>query len=92
MSNRTRIPKTILNKYLIIRWAFKLAEHHLQFENDILKTQSNFKRHTHVPLKMIWLLKLPCDQNSILINHKLNGNFKSHLIFRGTQEEHGYDT
>jgi hypothetical protein len=33
---------------------------------------------------MMWLLKSPCDQNSILINHKLNDDFKSHLIFRGT--------
>jgi hypothetical protein len=39
---------------------------------------------------MMWLLK-SCDQNSILINHKLNGDFKSHLIFRGTQEGHEYD-
>jgi hypothetical protein len=44
-----------------------------------------------VPLKITWLLKLPFDQNSILINHKPNGDFKSHLIFRGTQEGHGYD-
>jgi hypothetical protein len=44
-----------------------------------------------VSLKMMWLLKSSCDQNLILINYKLNGDFKSHLIFRRTQEEHGYD-
>jgi hypothetical protein len=30
---------------------------------------------------MIWLLKLLFDQNSIIINHKFNGDFNSHIIF-----------
>jgi hypothetical protein len=33
------------------------------------------------------LLKSSFDQNSIIINHKLNSDFISHLIFLGTQEE-----
>jgi hypothetical protein len=32
------------------------------------------------------LLKLTFDQNLIIINHKSNGDFKRHIIFRGTQE------
>jgi hypothetical protein len=32
-----------------------------------------------VPLKLMWLLKSPLDQNPILIYHKFNGNFKSHI-------------
>ena len=28
------------------------------------------------------------DQNSIMIDHKLNDDFRSHIIFRVTQEEH----
>jgi hypothetical protein len=35
---------------------------------------------------MSWLLKSLFDQNSIMINHKLNGDFKSHIIIGGTQE------
>jgi hypothetical protein len=46
---------------------------------------------SYVPLKIMWLLKLQYDQNSISINNKSNNDFKSHLIFKGTQEEHGYD-
>jgi hypothetical protein len=33
----------------------------------------------------MWLLKLPFDQNLIMIYQKSNGDFKSHIIFRGTQ-------
>jgi hypothetical protein len=40
---------------------------------------------------MMWLLKSLFDQNSIMINHKSNNNFKSHIIIRGTQEEYVYD-
>jgi hypothetical protein len=36
--------------------------------------------------KMRWLLKSSFDQNSIVINHKFNGNFKRHIIIRGTLE------
>ena len=34
---------------------------------------------------MIWLLKLQFDQNSIIINHKSNADFNSHIIFSKTQ-------
>ena len=34
----------------------------------------------------MWLLKLPFDQNLIIINYKSNGDFKSHIIFKGTQD------
>jgi hypothetical protein len=36
------------------------------------------------PSKNELLLKLQFDQNSIVINHKLDGNFKSHIIIRRT--------
>jgi hypothetical protein len=38
---------------------------------------------------MRWVLKSPFDQNSIMINHNSNGDFKHHLVFGGrrvTQE------
>jgi uncharacterized protein (DUF1919 family) len=35
---------------------------------------------------IIWLLKLPFDQNSIIINHKPNSNFNSYVIFLWTQK------
>jgi hypothetical protein len=43
-------------------------------------------RHFCVPLKMRWLLKSSFDQNSILIDHKFNDDFKSYFIFLGTQD------
>ena len=33
-------------------------------------------------------LKLLFDQNSIIINYKLNDNFNSHIIFGETQKGH----
>jgi len=33
----------------------------------------------------MWLLKSPLDQNSIMIYHKFNGNFKSHIKFERTK-------
>jgi hypothetical protein len=33
------------------------------------------------PIRMMYLLKLPFDQNIIMINHKSNSNFNSHIIF-----------
>lgn len=41
--------------------------------------------------KLIWLLKLPLDQKSIMIYHKFNGDFKSHINFGWTQDGHGVD-
>jgi hypothetical protein len=39
-------------------------------------------RHDGVMLFiLIWLLILPLDQNSIMIYHKFNGDFKSHINF-----------
>jgi hypothetical protein len=34
-----------------------------------------------VPLKLMWLLKLPLNQNLMMIYHKFNGGFKSHINF-----------
>jgi hypothetical protein len=34
-----------------------------------------------VPPKLMWLLKSPLDQNSIMIYYKFNGDFKSHINF-----------
>jgi len=45
---------------------------------------SNFKSLSCIPQKMRWLLKSLFEQNSIVINHKLNSNFKSHIIIRRT--------
>jgi len=39
-----------------------------------------------VPPKLMWLLKLTIDQNSIVINNKLNFDFKSYIILRGIQK------
>jgi hypothetical protein len=36
---------------------------------------------------MRWFLKLQVDYNLIVINYKLNDNFKNHPIFKRTQEE-----
>ena len=35
---------------------------------------------------MRWLLKLSFDQNLTVVNHKPNGDFKSHIIFKWTHE------
>jgi hypothetical protein len=35
----------------------------------------------------MWFLKSLFDQNLIVINYKLNGDFKSHLIFGVIQEK-----
>jgi hypothetical protein len=51
-----------------------------------MRNRSNSKSSSCVPLIMMWLLKLSFDQNSIMINHKSNGNFKSHIILGGTQK------
>jgi hypothetical protein len=40
---------------------------------------------------MMLLLKSPFNQNSIVIYHKSDCDFKSYIIFRGTQERHGFD-
>jgi hypothetical protein len=34
----------------------------------------------------MWLLKLPLDQNSIMIYHNFNGDFKSHINFGRIKE------
>jgi hypothetical protein len=36
---------------------------------------------------MMWLLKLLFDQNSIMINHMLSGDFKSYITLEVTQNE-----
>jgi hypothetical protein len=35
--------------------------------------------------KLMWLLKSLLDQNSIMIYHKFNGDFKSHIKFGRTK-------
>jgi hypothetical protein len=35
---------------------------------------------------MMWLLKLLFDQNLIMINHKPDGDFNSHIILRWTKD------
>jgi len=52
---------------------------------NLLKNESNSTSLSCVHSKMMWLLKLPFDQNLIMIYQKSNGDFKSHIIFRGTQ-------
>ena len=41
-----------------------------------------------VPPIMMWLLKLSFDQNSIIINYKLNDNFNNYIILEETKEKH----
>jgi len=41
---------------------------------------------SRVSPRMMHLLKSPLDQNLIVINHKLNGDFKSHIILGRIQE------
>jgi hypothetical protein len=67
----------------------------LNFTINIYIYWNNAKRKTHVTLcvspKLMWLLKLPLDQNPIVIYHKYNGDFKSHIIFGGDTRGHGDD-
>ena len=39
------------------------------------------------PPKLLWLLKLPLDQNSIFICHKFNNDFKSNINFGEHKED-----
>jgi len=48
---------------------------------------SNATYHPFVILKLTWLLKLPLDQNPIMIYHKFNGDFKSHINLGGQKED-----
>jgi hypothetical protein len=41
--------------------------------------------------KLMWLLKLPLDQNPIVIYYKFNGNFKSYINFREINRGQGDD-
>jgi len=34
---------------------------------------------------LMWLLKLPLNQNPIVIYQQFNGDFKSHINFGGTK-------
>ena len=38
--------------------------------------------------KSRWRLKLQFDQNSIIINYKVNDNFKNHVVYKKMQEKH----
>jgi len=56
---------------------------------DVLHTMVRVMLHIipcphFVPSKLMWLLKLLFDQNSIVIYHKFNGDFKSHVNFKET--------
>jgi hypothetical protein len=42
--------------------------------------------HLFVPPRIMRLLKLLFNQNSIMINHKLNNEFNVHIIFEETQK------
>jgi hypothetical protein len=44
----------------------------------------NATYHHFVLLKLMWLLKLLLNQNSIVIYRKFNGDFKSHINFGRT--------
>jgi hypothetical protein len=41
---------------------------------------NNSESLSYVNLRMMWLLKLIFDQNSIMISYKSNGDFNSHII------------
>jgi hypothetical protein len=59
----------------------------LAFEEKTHKLwgMSNATYYPFVPPKLMWLLKSPLDQNTIMIYHKFNGDFKSHINFGGTK-------
>lgn len=52
---------------------------------NFLKNESNSTSLSCVPQKMMCLLKLPFNQNLIMIYQKSNDDFKSHIILRGIQ-------
>jgi hypothetical protein len=45
--------------------------------------KSNSRNSSCDPLKIKQLLKLSCNQNSIVINHKPNDDFKATLLLEG---------
>jgi hypothetical protein len=47
---------------------------------------TNSRSHSRIISKIMYFLKLSIDQNSIVINYKFNGDFKSHIIIKGTRE------
>jgi hypothetical protein len=49
--------------------------------------KSNSTSLSCITLIMMWFLKLRFDQNSIIINHKLNNDLKSQIIIRLTQDK-----
>jgi hypothetical protein len=51
------------------------------------KPTSLYKLNIYKPNTMR-LLKLLLDQNSTMIYYKFNDDFKNHIIFERTQEEH----
>jgi hypothetical protein len=57
--------------------------HNCSCNSDRLRSNATY--HPFGPpfvlLKLMWLLKSPLDQNSILIYHKFNGDFKSYINF-----------
>jgi hypothetical protein len=42
---------------------------------------NNVTYYPFVLPKLMWLLKSPLEQNPIMIYHKFNGDFKSHINF-----------
>jgi hypothetical protein len=54
----------------------------------ILKATSFLEGHKSDIRWTSSIIRQEFDQNLIVINHKPNSNFKSHLIFGGTQEWH----
>ena len=53
---------------------------------------SNSKSHFYslmfISLRMKWILKLLFDQNSIIISHNDNDNFRGYIILKVTQKGH----
>jgi hypothetical protein len=69
-----------------IQWNISFTKPLHDWEVDLISSffdmlySSNSRSHSFVTPKMMFL-KSPLDQNLIMINHKLNGDFKSHIIF-----------
>jgi len=71
--------------YLKVKLFLKMIRHLIFVYNyDLwlnIKLKSNATYHPFVLPKLMWLLKSQLDQNPIMIYHKFNGNFKSHMNF-----------
>jgi hypothetical protein len=63
-------------------WIEKISNCMFDIVRSILP--NNSESLSYVNPRMMWLLKLIFDQNSIMISYKSNGDFNSHIILKWT--------